>query len=122
MSKKKPDLTTPVTLQTGMTRAEASAILARQGITVTVFSPEEAEAFRVLTGSPVSAMQKGRRGRPGYPIEALNFALDLRRKYPLLKAEVLRKECLKKFKEDDLPLNGPAFRAWLCRKRTNRTN
>jgi hypothetical protein len=65
---------------------------------------------------------RGQPGRRGYPLEALKYAQELRQKNPSLKAHALRGECLKKFPEDDLPPDGESFRAWLNRKRTNRTN
>ncbi len=65
---------------------------------------------------------KGILGRRGYPIEALNYAIELRKKNPAMKVAKLRAECQKRFSTNELPPNNEAFRAWLNRKRTNRTN
>ncbi len=60
---------------------------------------------------------KGKVGRRGYPLNALNYARELRRKNPLMKSSTLRRECLKKFSDDDLPPDGESFRRWLNRHR-----
>lgn len=65
---------------------------------------------------------KGKPGRRGYPLEALGYALKLRGLNPMMKASKIRGECLKRFSEHELPPDGESFRAWLNRKRTNRTN
>jgi hypothetical protein len=65
---------------------------------------------------------KGKPGRRGYPLEALEYALNLREKNPEMKAAALYNKCLKKFSEDDLPINHEAFRRWLTRPRKKRAN
>jgi hypothetical protein len=66
------------------------------------------------------AVPRGKPGRRGYPVEALNYARELRRNNPTMKAHVIRQRCLKKFSEDDLPPDPESFRRWLNRKRANR--
>jgi hypothetical protein len=61
---------------------------------------------------------KGKRGRRGYPIKALNYARKLRQKHPGKKAAEIRGECLKKFDQDDLPPL-ESFLRWMNRKRAN---
>jgi hypothetical protein len=65
---------------------------------------------------------KGKPGRRGYPIEALNYAFKLRQENPTMKVHTIRARCLKRFSEDDLPLETDAFRRWLNRHRANRAN
>lgn len=64
---------------------------------------------------------KGKAGRRGYPLEALNYARELRRNDPSKKVHVIRQECLEKFKYD-LPPDDESFRRWMNRKRANRAN
>ncbi len=71
---------------------------------------------------PANDATKGRPGRRGYPLKALDYARKLRVKNPTLKAHLLRRECLKQFSEEDLPPDGESFRRWLNRKRANRAN
>lgn len=72
--------------------------------------------------SPTDETPKGKPGRRGYPLEALEYAKELRRANPNIKAARLRKLCLAKFSEDDLPPDADSFRRWLNRKRANRAN
>ena len=67
---------------------------------------------------------KGRPGRKGYPLEALEKAHEIRRKHPHWKAVQIRRECLNHFSEEDLPPDGDSFRRWMnrSRKRANRAN
>jgi hypothetical protein len=65
---------------------------------------------------------KGRAGRRGYPLKALEYAKSLRQKHPRMKAHAIRQKCLKRFSEDDLPPDTDSFRRWLNRKRANRAN
>ena len=65
---------------------------------------------------------KGRPGRRGYPLEALDYAQKLRAENQMMKAHSLRLECLKHFPETDLPPDAESFRRWLNRKRANRAN
>jgi hypothetical protein len=65
---------------------------------------------------------KGKPGRRGYPLKALNYARNLRKRRPMMKAAAIRAQCLKRFSADELPPNAETFRSWLNRKRTNRTN
>jgi hypothetical protein len=69
-----------------------------------------------------SAPSKGRPGRRGYSLAALAYAQELRRDNPGMKAQEILGMCRKKFGEDNLPPDADAFRSWLNRKRTNRTN
>jgi hypothetical protein len=87
--------------------------LKREMYALAILIPKLAEA----AGTP-----KGKPGRRGYPLKALDYAKRLKRKHPGMKAEMLRRMCLQKFSEDNLPPDGPSFRAWLTRERTNRTN
>jgi hypothetical protein len=57
----------------------------------------------------------GKRGRPGYPIPVLLFALDLRRANPHMKAMAIRRQCTEKFGEDSVPDDIGAFRKWMRR-------
>lgn len=63
---------------------------------------------------------QGEPGRRGYSLEALRYALELRKSNPQLKAMLIRKQCLQKFSQDDLPPDPDTFRAWLNRPRKNR--
>jgi hypothetical protein len=65
---------------------------------------------------------KGKAGRRGYPEKALNFAKSLRRKHPDMKARVIRRMCLEKFSQDEMPKAEGNFRRWLNRPRKNRAN
>ena len=65
---------------------------------------------------------KGQVGRRGYPLKVLQFAQKLREKDPSLKVAQIRAHCVKQFPDDDVPADVDAFRTWLNRKRTNRTN
>jgi hypothetical protein len=94
---------------------------ARMGMSPTAFAKRLMVAVELLRKLDPPLPTKGVRGRRGYPVEARAFAEDLRKKYLTMKAEAIRARCLKRFSEDDLPLNAAAFRAWLSRKRTNRT-
>jgi hypothetical protein len=69
-----------------------------------------------------AAVAKGTRGRRGYPIEALNYARQLRSENPHMKAHAIRQACLKKYSEDDMPPDDDSFRRWLNRRRANRAN
>lgn len=71
---------------------------------------------------PDNDAPKGKPGRRGYPVEALDYAKELRRKNPTKKATWLRNQCLAKFSEDDLPPDADSFRRWLNRRRANRAN
>jgi len=65
---------------------------------------------------------KGMPGRRGYPREALEYAKTIRTQHPTMKASAIRRECLEKFSEDDLPPDAESFRRWMNRKRANRAN
>jgi hypothetical protein len=78
----------------------------------------EVNSWCESTSRPV----KGKAGRRGYPLEALEYAQELRKKNPAMKAHAIRQLCLQRFSADDLPPDGDSFRAWMNRKRTNRTN
>jgi hypothetical protein len=80
---------------------------------------------RLLLEQRPSHAKRGRRGKPGrrgYSLKVLEYALALRKKHRMMKATAIRAECHKKFPAEPLPANGPAFRAWMNRPRTNRTN
>jgi hypothetical protein len=62
---------------------------------------------------------RGQPGRRGYPIAAWKYAIRLRQEHPEWKAATLRKECLKRFAEDDVPASNEAFRRWMTRPRKN---
>jgi hypothetical protein len=89
-------------------------------------SPLEREtalaSLRETSSSAHDDQAKGTPGRRGYPVEALEYAKELRERNPRMKAVWLRNQCLKKFHKDDLPPHADSFRAWMNRKRTNRTN
>ena len=84
-----------------------------------VFAKRLAVVVELLQAIQPAPLPKGKPGRRGYPREALEFASDLRRKYPLLKSHNLWKMCREKFSEDDLPPDANSFRSWLNRKRSN---
>jgi hypothetical protein len=65
---------------------------------------------------------KGKPGRPGYPLEALEYARELRGKNPGMKTAQVRRLCLEKFSRDELPPDTDSFRRWLNRKRAKRAN
>jgi hypothetical protein len=65
---------------------------------------------------------KGMRGRPGYPLKALNYARKLRAANRRMTASEIRDLCLKIFTEDELPPDGEGFRRWLNRRRKKRPN
>jgi hypothetical protein len=66
--------------------------------------------------------RRGKPGRRGYPLKALNYAKKLRKKHPDMKAHTIRQKCLQRFPETDLPPNADSFRRWLNRPRANRAN
>jgi len=71
---------------------------------------------------PADEIEKGKPGRRGYPLKALDYAKKLRVKNPTMKAAAIRMKCLERFSEDDLPPDAESFRRWLNRKRANRAN
>jgi hypothetical protein len=95
---------------------------ARMGMSTSAFAKRLGVAVELLRQLAPPPPTKGVRGRRGYPAEARDFAEELRKKYPTMKAEAIRARCLKQFSEDDLPVTAAAFRAWLSRRRTNRTH
>lgn len=74
-------------------------------------------ALRALAAGYLKSKHKGQPGRRGYPLKALRYALNLRKKNPHLKAHSLRQKCLEKFHEDELPPDADSFRSWLNRPR-----
>jgi hypothetical protein len=95
---------------------------ARMGMSHSAFAKRLSVAVEILRKLQPASSARGRPGRRGYPREALAYAQELRKKNPEMKAHVIRQMCLKKFSEDDLPPDAAAFRGWLNRPRTNRTN
>jgi hypothetical protein len=95
---------------------------AHMGMSPSAFAKRLSVAVELLRGLQPPAPPRGRPGRRGYPVKALAYAKKLREKHPEMKAHTIRRKCLEMFPEDDLPPDGEAFRAWLNRKRTNRTN
>jgi hypothetical protein len=65
---------------------------------------------------------KGKPGRRGYPARALSYAKKLREDNPQMKAAAIRRKCLERFSEDDLPPDPDSFRRWLNRERANRAD
>ena len=73
----------------------------------------------------IPAAPKGRPGRRGFSLKALQYARGLRQKHPRWTVKQIRSGCLKKFPPDDLPRDPDAsdpanFRRWLNRPRKNR--
>ncbi len=62
---------------------------------------------------------KGKPGRRGYPVEVWNHAKKLREENPSMKVITIRKQCLEKFSEEDVPPTVDAFRTFMNRQRTN---
>src|SRR5262249_13853333 len=60
------------------------------------------QAAATVRGQPV----KGRAGRRGYSLEALDYAEKLRAENPMMKAHALRRACLQRFSEAELPPDG----------------
>jgi len=95
---------------------------ARMGMPPSAFAKRLSVAVELLRGLKAPEPGKGKPGRRGYPAEVLTYAQELRKKHPDMKAHVIRRKCLEKFPEEDMPADAAAFRTWLNRRRTNRTN
>jgi hypothetical protein len=69
------------------------------GMPHAVFAKRLAVAVELLRAIQRPATPKGKPGRRGYPLKALNYAKELRKKNPMMKIHVIRQMCLKKFSD-----------------------
>jgi hypothetical protein len=86
----------------------------------TMANGESVKAYFILPGIILKPMKsdqinRGKAGRRGYPKKAKDYAKNLRAKHPDMTAKEIRRECLKKFSDLDLPPDAGAFRRWLNR-------
>jgi hypothetical protein len=81
---------------------------------------DQADALREPPAAADTPPPKGKPGRPGYPPEAREYALELRRQNPHMTAAAIRQRCLDHFDADNMPAELEAFRRWLNRRPVRR--
>jgi hypothetical protein len=97
---------------------------ARMGMSHAAFAKRLGVAVELLRKVGPQPPLRRRPGPAGYSDEVISFALELREKYPQMKARAILAECRKMFPDEELPLDGNALRACMSRRRqrTNRTD
>lgn len=68
----------------------------------------------------LNGSQEGKPGRPPYPVEAHNYARQLKKDG--LSLSQIMEECVNKFGKDNVPYNTEAIRKWLSREPKERRN
>ncbi len=97
-------------------------VMAARGLTLDEANSVTVDKFVNALGEEITKpVLPGQPGRRGYSAKALAYAHRLKEQHPDWKAQTLLNRCRKKYKEEDLPRNAKAFRAWLTRPRKSRT-